>query len=344
MTARGFWILFVVTLLAVGAAGHAAWQRHAAAIGSVSAEPVFPNLTDRLNEVAAIQLEDRRDSVTLVRAGEGWVVENAHNYPARGEAVRALLLALADMRIVEAKTERPEMFARLEVEPLDAEEARSRRVTVLDGAGKVLAELIVGKKRFGQGGQPDAHYVRRPDGGQAFLAESRLDPRTEAIDWLDRRIADVSRGRVKQVVIDHPEGGSLTVAKDSREGNEFRIVDLPEGMKVENQFTVNATAGTLDKLVFDAVMPAEGIALQEAVTRYTTFDGLAVTIGFAERDGKLWTRYTAAALPDAADEVKAEAAEINARAEGWAYRLADFKNEQLRRKLEDLAKKQEGSS
>lgn len=344
MTARGFWFLFVVTFLAVGLAGHAAWQRHAAAIGSVSAEPVFPGLSDRLNEAAAIQLEDRRDSVTLVRAGEGWVVENAHNYPARGDAVRALVLALADLRIVEAKTERPEMFARLEVEPLDAEGARSRRITVLDGAGKVLAELIVGKKRHGQGGQPDAHYVRRPDGGQAFLAESRLDPRVEPIDWLDRRIADVSRGRVQQVVIDHPGGVSLTVAKDSRESNDFRVVDLPEDMKVENQFTLNATAGTLDRLVFDEVMPAEGLALQEQVTRYTTFDGLAVTIGFAEHDGKLWTRYTAAALDDAAEEVKAEAAEINARAEGWAYRLADFKNEQLRRKLEDLAKKQEGSS
>ena len=344
MTARGFWILFVVTILAVGAAGHAAWQRHAGAVGTISAELVFPGLSDRLNEVAAIQLEDSQDSVTLVRAGEGWVVENAHNYPARGEAARALLLALADLQIIEAKTERPEMFARLEVEPLDAEKARSRRLTVLDGAGKVLAELIVGKKRFGQGGQSDAHYVRRPEGGRAFLAESRLDPRVDPIDWLDRRIADVARGRVKQVVIDHPDGGSLTVAKDSREGNDFRIVDLPENMKVENQFTLNATAGTLDKLVFDAVMPAEGLALQESVTRYTTFDGLAVTIGFAEQDGKLWTRYTAAALPDASDAVKAEAAEINARAGEWAYRLADFKNEQLRRKLEDIAKKQEGSS
>lgn len=344
MTARGFWILFVVTFLAVAAAGHAVWQRHAGTIGSVSAEPVFPSLSDRVNEVAAIQLEGRQDSVTLLKAGDGWVVENAHNYPARGEAVRALLLALADLKIVEAKTERPEMFARLEVEPLDAQDARSRRVTVMDGAGKVLAELIVGKKRYGQGGQSDAHYVRRPNGGQAFLAESRLDPRVEPIDWLDRRIADVARERVKQVIIDHPGGVSLTVAKDSREGNDFRVVDLPEDMKVENQFTLNATAGTLDKLVFDAVMPAEGLTLQDTVTRYLTFDGLAVTIAFAEHDGKLWTRYTAAAQPDASDEVKAEAAAINARAGDWAYRLADFKNEQLRRKLEDLAKKREGSS
>jgi hypothetical protein len=344
MTARGFWILFVVTFVSIAAAGHAVWQRHAGTIGSVSAEPVFPSLSDRVNEVAAIQLEGRQDSVTLVKAGDAWVVENAHNYPARGEAVRALLLALADLKIVEAKTERPEMFARLEVEPLDAQDARSRRITVMDGAGKVLAELIVGKKRYGQGGQSDAHYVRRPDGGQAFLAESRLDPRVEPIDWLDRRIADVARDRVKQVIIDHPGGVSLTVAKDSREGNDFRVVDLPEDMKVENQFTVNATAGTLDKLVFDAVMPAEGLTPQDTVTRYLTFDGLAVTIAFAEHDGKLWTRYTAAAQPDASDAVQAEAAEINARAGDWAYRLADFKNEQLRRKLEDLAKKREGSS
>ena len=344
MTARGFWILFVVTILAVGIAGHAAWQRHAGTIGVVSAEPVFPGLSDRLNAVAAIQLEDRQDSVTLVKAGDGWVVENAHNYPARGEAVRALLLALADLEIVEAKTERPEMFARLEVEPLDAEKARSRRITVMDEAGKVLAELIVGKKRYGQGGQPDAHYVRRPDGAQAFLAESRLEPRVDPIDWLDRRIADVARDRVKQVIIDHPGGVSLTVAKDTREGNDFRVVDLPGDMKVENQFTLNATAGTLDKLVFDDVMPADGLALQDSVTRYLTFDGLAVTIGFAEHDGKLWNRYTAAATDDAPDAVKAEAAAINARAGDWAYRLADFKNEQLRRTLEDIAKKQEGAS
>ena len=67
--------------------------------------------------------------------------------------------------------------------------------------------------------------------------------------------------------------------------------------------TLNATAGTLDRLVFDEVMPAAGLALQEHVTRYTTFDGLAVTIGFAEHDGKLWSRYTAAALDDAAKRI-----------------------------------------
>ncbi|MBU0725500.1 MAG: DUF4340 domain-containing protein [Alphaproteobacteria bacterium] len=338
MTLRSFYILLLVTAIAVLGAAGIVYQRNAAAIGVLDSDPVFPGLTDRLNDVTTITLASAEGRTTLTRKGEHWAVGESHDYPARSDSVRALLLALADMKTMEAKTSRPEMFSRLEVEAQESEKAKSTLIALRDGSGAVLAELLVGKRRFGRGGQGDAYYVRRPGSNQALLAESRLDPRSQPLDWLDRRIASIDRDQVRQVTITHPDGESLSVGKDSAETNDFVIRDMPEGTQIENQFQLNATAGTLNQLVLDAVRPAEGLSFGTAGTRYETFDGLVVEVTFAEADGTTWTRYRASTTAEASDDAKAKAAEINMRTEGWAYALTDFKIEQLRRRMADLVK------
>ncbi|KZD12590.1 DUF4340 domain-containing protein [Oceanibaculum pacificum] len=348
MTLRGFYILILATILAVGGAVGVLYQRNAAAIGVIDSEPVFPGLTDRLNDVAKVTISAEGETSTLVKQGEGWVVAESHDYPAKGEAVRALLLALADLRTMEAKTSRPEMFARLgvdsEVDAPGAEKSTATLISLEAAGGGKIAEILVGKKRYGRGGQADAHYVRLPDANQVWLAESRLDPRAEPIDWVDRLIADIDRGAVRQVTIASAEGAPLVIGKDSAEATDFVIRDMPDGAEIENQFQLNATAGTMDQLVFDAVRPAEGLDFGGAGTRYETFDGLVVEVDFADADGKPWTRYRASTLPDASEAAKSAAAAINQRTQGWAYALTDFKIEQLRRRLDQLLKQKKDAS
>ena len=81
-------------------------------------------------------------------------------------------------------------------------------------------------------------------------------------------------------------------------------------------------------LNFEDVMPAGELAFGNGPTSiYETFDGLRVAFELTGGGGSLWARVSAETDPalaaDGADmtAVEKEAAEINARVEGWAYRL-----------------------
>ena len=81
----------------------------------------------------------------FAQIGGHWVVVEKGNYPADEARMRRLLLGLADLTLVEPKTERPELFARLDLD--DPSNGKSTLVALQDRTGKTVAELIVGKTR-----------------------------------------------------------------------------------------------------------------------------------------------------------------------------------------------------
>ncbi|HEY0301278.1 MAG TPA: hypothetical protein VGC36_08105, partial [Rhizomicrobium sp.] len=82
----------------------------------------------------------------------------------------------------------------------------------------------------------------------------------------------------------------------------------------------------------DLANPA-GIA--RVVTR--TFDGLTVTVNAQRIGADVWATLFAAADPAKPDAAK-EAAAINARAAGWAYKLPAFKGQLFMTTLDSLTR------
>ena len=55
-----------------------------------------------------------------------------------------------------------------------------------------------------------------------------------------------------------------------------------------------------------------------------------------ESGDAVWTMFEAAATPEAKDEIKTEAADLNKKLAGWAYKLPEYKQNFLSRKFDDL--------
>ena len=68
-----------------------------------------------------------------------------------------------------------------------------------------------------------------------------------------------------------------------------------------------------------------------------TFDGLIVTTEIVHIGPAHWAEFDAATA-NANPDVSKEARTINAKVNGWAYKLADFKGAQLMTPLESLLK------
>jgi hypothetical protein len=252
---------------------------------------------------------------------------------------------------MEAKTTQAAVYPELEVENIDAPDAKSVQVTLQDIGGRSLLAVLVGKSRFGRGGSAsDGVYVRKVGDNQAWLAQGRLSIDREVTAWLDRRIADVSRERARSVTI-KADQQSLTVLRDKPEDKDFAIKNMPADRKAKSSYDVNAVGGAFETLDLEDVRPAAEVnfSANSPSTEAVTFDGLRISASFAETDGATWARFSAKAEPPgqpvktddgsklkSADDVKKEAEAINAKVGGWAYKLPGYKVEALRRKLEDL--------
>jgi hypothetical protein len=302
---------------------------------------LFPEIAARADDIRAIVMTHRGGQVRIVRDGDRWLVPDRRDYPAAPEKVRQLLIGLGELRAFEAKSKSPSLYPSMEVEDVEATDAKSIRVALLDSSGATIVGVIVGKERLARGGTVgDGVFVRRVGDAQAWLAQGRVAIQRDATAWLDRKIVDVARERVREV---HILGGkdTLVVARAKVDDKDFTIADVPTGRKPKGSMEVNAVSGAFEGLELEDVRPAAEIAFAAngPVTQIVTFDGLRVLAAFAEHEGATWVKFTASVEstePLPADAIRDEAAAINARAANWAYKLPSWKVETLRRKMDDL--------
>jgi hypothetical protein len=323
MSARVFLGLLVTTVLAVAGAVIVAFERPSAAPVRYVDEPAFPALRADPDAVAKVTLTTSDGSVTLVReTADRWAALERFGYPVDRAKVRALIVALADMRLIEAKTRLPERYPRLEVEDPAAADAKSRLLRAESADGKVLAEAILGKRQHRlTGNQSAGTYLRRPGEEQSWLASGRVDLDTAVIDWLDDQIVDLDPARIGRIEI-RPESGESYVVRRDGAGEPLQLADLAEGERVKDDADLGRLAGAFAPMRLEDVRPRAELdwpaAHQVAVA--TTLDGVEITLQLARIDDEPWARLDARAVealvPPASLTPQATPAENAAAAEG----------------------------
>lgn len=361
---RSFRILLGVTVLAVaGAVALEPSGRQTAVSGSGTI--VAPDLKKAINAVASFTIAAKGTTLTVLRGKSGWVMKQKDGYAVDPVKVKALLVGIAELKIAEPKTSKPDLYERIGVEPLSAKEAKSRLITVTGPGGKALTKLIIGKTKEARAGiGPGAVYFRRPGAKRAWLADGNLTIEDDPLKWLVRRMANVKRGRIRQIVLTQGDGKKTIVGR-TKPGADIKLLTtpLPDGMVAKDDGSITGLTNALSRLDFTDVKRAAKIDFKKTLSgtaEIRSFDGLVVTAQVAKLGDKdYWITFTVAydakdtlgpkdkaakaAGLKSADAVKKEAAAMAARLKGWAYKLPVIKEGYYRARLEDLIAKKKGS-
>ncbi len=311
--------LAVLTVIVTVGAVWAALERPSAKPVQMIGEPAFPELRERPDAVAKIIITTAEGTITLVRAApEKWVMAERFEYPGAADKIRKLVVDLADMRLVEPKTARPELYARLEVEDIDSEDAKSRLIRLEDAEGNVLAEALIGKRRYRLTGvEQSGTYLRRPGEPRSWLASGAIELNGEIKNWLDQEIVSIDGDDIRRVEVTLAEGPGYVLSRGER-GGELRLEDLAEDEELKEDADFDRVASALSRLRLEDVKPWDKVEWPEAqnTVRYTTFDGLELTVTVAEIEGEPWARFEARqveavepvgdATSEAAEETTAE--------------------------------------
>ena len=333
---RNLAILAGATVLFVVLAVVAVWQQSASLAPKFEPRPLFPGLMDRLNELGEVSITSKTGTTHIKLQQGKWLVAERNNYPADLGLLRTAVTGIVDLTMVEPKTGRADWLNYLGLgDPAKGGDAVD--VKLSDASGKAMAEVLVGKSQ----GTPDdlgrtQLYIRRPNENTSWLARGNLAPKPNAADWLDKNVIAIARDRLKGATITPPTGPGYQLARDSKDQQDFKLLDLPAGRSLSFEGSPDGVASAALGFTFDDVAKADQFDFSKAPQSVThTFDGLDITVKIATKGTEHWATISAAATNPM---VQAEADALNAKAGGWAYKLPEMKKEQLVATRETLLK------
>ena len=329
--------LFAVALVSVGLALGGLYYREAVLAPRYTPMPLFPGLAHKLSNGEATRIyivSKKYGSFTVAFVPQkGWVLPDRGNYPAAFEMVKQTLVAIAAMETVEPKTDRPDWFHYVDLDP--PPQGNGVTVTLSTDRGYILASMIVGKSEMT--GDELGLFVRRAGENQSYLVKSPGEIKSNPADWMDKTVISVDPARVASAEVKPASGPAYTASRNTPQSG-FTLAPLPKGRELAFPGAADTTAAALADFAFEDIRRSTDFDFADG-TRLVlhTFDGLSVTVNLVDQNGAHWARVFAEAAPGNPKAAK-EALDINARAEGWAFKLPAFKAGAFAPTLESLLK------
>lgn len=324
--------LLVATFALAALAVAVVWRGDRDVSSAPRRELAMPGFADNLATLDFLRLRRGNLTVNLKRRDSSWIVVEKGGYPADQGRVRKLLLQLAELELVEPKTDQHDLLPRLGLD--DPANGKSTLVVAGDSSGTLAEQIVIGRRRPSAiEGDEEGVYVRKPDSDEAWLARGSFTLGGGALSWLDRRIIDIPAVQVASVVLT-ADGNSATVARGSAD-QPFAIDGLAPDAKPKPDEALAAPAGALEALDLDNVKPAAEETIPQngtATAAFTTFDGLVIGLRLSPPDKGNWLEINVTGDGKAA----AQAQTLSARLALWRFAIPEERAKLLRTTLADL--------
>jgi len=341
---RNLLVLGGIAAVAIALALLALWHQ-SGSMEETAQTDFFPGFASQVAEHKATQIHIASKANgafdVVFTPAHGWVIPTRNNYPASFDQVNGTLVALAAMQTIEEKTGRAD---RLHYLGLDAPpKGDGVLIVVKNEQGKVLASLIIGKTTdIGDQTGAEGLYARKPGSDQSWLVRAVSEIRSSPADWMEKSVVNIDRARIQDAAMTPAQGPAYAVHRDKPADPDFTLIPIPAGREISDVTAPDNVAAAIVGFSFDDTRPASDFNFASGASTLVTktFDGLTVTVTTIKTATGYWATVSASAAVDKPFAAK-EARDINAKAGGWAYKLADFKGVQFTTPLENLLKPKE---
>lgn len=249
-------------------------------------------------------------------------------------------------------------------------------VTLKNEKGEAVLSVIVGNTKWNaDGSNAPGVYVRKAGEKQSWLAKpavsagaggGAIDLPTEALGWIERTVVNIARDRIARASVTHKEGAKVAISREKKEDRAFKVDGVPEGRELSSPSAGDTVANALAYLSVDDIVAASEAGFiaddDAAVSEFRTFDGLVIMTRTKTKDGKVYVSFAAtvdeAALPKGeaaapaegaapivplagekkAEEIRKEAADLNAKVSKWVFVVPEYKAKSLQTTMEELLK------
>jgi hypothetical protein len=333
-------VLGAIALLTVVFAVLALWQQAESLAPKYTPELFFPKLKDQVTSIQSIHIVSKKTGTVdiALTANGDWVLPGRNSYPASMEEIKKTVVALAYLEKLEPKTNRADWLHRVGLDD-PAKGGDGTLFAFLDDKGKTIASIILGKSQdIGDPSGAVGIFARDPNSTQVWLTKSVVELSGDPSAWVAKDVLNIDRSRIQETDITPESGPAYVARRNAPSDAEFSLVPLPKGRELADPSAASGVAAAIVGFTFDDVKAEGGFDFSKPARVVTkTFDGLAVTTQIIQEGPDYWAAISAEAAPGKADAAK-EAAQINARTHGWAYKLPAYKGQLFTTALERLLK------
>jgi hypothetical protein len=295
---------------------------------------VFPDILKKANDVVGISVRDTSKIFTVVNTGKGFV-EKDSRYPVKDDIYRDLVGAAASLTYEEAKTADEGRYSDVGLADPQKEKAANkagREVTLLDAAGKKLAQFYVGSRESNVGGARGGQYIRLPGEKRVWLVRGAANVPSPHTAWFEINLINLNKAALAKVEL---SGGGLEDLKfeSANKDADLKLLNTPPQGRKENTTNTLRLAFMVDPISFDDVRKPKGEVKPDARKMVVmSRDGLQITITNVGELKDGWVRISAESTDD---KSKKAAAELKPKIDGFEFKLIDRYAEVLRWKLKE---------
>lgn len=290
---RKHFLYLLIALLVLGGAGLVLfWQDIAAyrASGAKIGAKLLPGL--KIADVAEIRLQNPKHQATLVRKEKTWVVQERGGYPASFEEISDLMIKLVELKVTQSEQVGTSLLPRIELADPGKGEGGGTLVEFRDGAGKVLAGLILGKTVLkkdplnplpaAKDGVPAGRYVRIMGAKDTVVVVS--DPLGKAAadpgKWLNKDFFKAER--IRTLAAGREGAAPAWKITRSEEWGQWRFAG--GGGTLDASAAVAAVNGLSSLAFVDVALDSASEAAGKPVVLVAeTFDDLVYTVRLAAK-------------------------------------------------------------
>ena len=299
-------VAILVLLLAVLGGGallyrHQEGARRPDNVGTLG-RALFKDL--KVADVAAIRITEPKETLTIQRKDDRWVIAERADFPADVSKVREFALKVIGLKVGQSEPLGEKDRARLNLD------ASGTQVAFLGADGKPLGSFTVGRRYFKREVEnpdkaiPDGRFIALPaDAGTAYLVGDPLTQATvKTAEWIDRTSFQVEK--VKTLEVRHPGGDAWRIER-AADNADWRLAGAKPGEKLDVS-RANAASYSLQLLEVADVAPkdAKDTGLDNPIAvDASTLEGASYAIKVGKLAGdNHYLAFTASGLkPDAKD-------------------------------------------
>lgn len=293
---KTFLAILGVILVVMGGSALLVFEQNKSAEPATSAQLGQPLLKGlKASEIATIAIREPKQTLTLAKKEGRWTIAERNGFPADLDRITDLVVKAIELKAGQIEPIGEKDRPRLLLAAPDADEGAGTALTFKAMDGKILAELLVGKKYFKKEPEGDTSKMRGDgrfvllpaDPKQVYLVADPLQLASAAsADWISKEGFAIER--VKSLEVKPAEGGEGYRIERSTDGVDWKLDRAAAGQKLDTS-SANAASYSLHKVeIEDLAAPDADTGLDKPVATIvaTTFDGLTytLTVGRTDKD------------------------------------------------------------
>jgi hypothetical protein len=298
-----------------------------------------------MDNVQRISAKTTTDTTVLKRIQGRFFVTNKENYPASTSKVNELITKVLDVRALEKVTSNPENFVELGLDPNSAKSV----VKFMDQKDKLITGLVISDS---QGGQTHVRLLPTND----VYATGPIPWMLNApMDFIEDQVLDIQDNDVQSVTVSDPNE-TYTLIYDPNNNRVTLDQPIPQGKKLKEADSKTVIRALSRFRITDAMRQASAEKNLKFDQTYSCLlkNSAIYTIKIARRNGESFVKCSVEFTKESKvyiDENESEemlkkkeeqllagdaALEFNNNHESWIYKIAEYKTNEMTKKLDDL--------